>query len=140
MAVQATERWLLPFLATIRTRPGMFLGDERVETLQTLMVGYEMGREDAGGVGMYAEDAALLARFDAWMAQRANYDRSHRSVAWPSLVKRLDDSERSVVMFFKLFEEFLHTTGQSLDNVGRWTTKGWQVSSSSVEDNSNSDH
>lgn len=66
-----------------------FLGDERVETLEVFMAAYAQGREDVGGVGMYEEDAALLAGFDTCIAERTRYNLNHGSARWPSLIRRL---------------------------------------------------
>lgn len=129
MTDRPNDRWLLPYLTRIRARPGAFLGgDERAETLCTLMTGYEQGRADAGAVGMDAEHSELLASFDAWLAKRVNYDLSSGSARWPQLIELLDDSRKNVLTFFKLFEEFLQSRGTSLDSVEPWTPRsGWDV-------------
>lgn len=131
MTEQATDRWLLPILATIRIRPGAFLGDERVETLSTFLLAYEMGRCDVGFVGMAPEDKAVLAAFEGWLVDRTKEHGEQGTAGWPSLVKRIDNSERSVVTFFALFEEFLQGRGDSLDKVQQWTSSFWQVPPSS---------
>lgn len=131
MTEQATDRWLLPILATIRIRPGAFLGDERVETLSTFLAAYEMGRCDVGFVGMALDDEAVLAAFEGWLVDRTKEHGEQGTAGWPSLVKRIDNSERSVVTFFALFEEFLQGRGDSLDKVQQWTSSFWQVPPSS---------
>lgn len=89
------------------------------------MSGFEHAREAAGLVGMAPEDIATLAGFDAWLAARANYDLSHGSWRWPSLVKQFDSTEKSAVTFFRLFEEFLQSTGRSLSDVKPWEPSGF---------------
>ena len=60
---EGIKDWLLPVLARIRTRPGAFLGDERVETLEALIFGYVCAREDLGVSGMSSHDAQILEQF-----------------------------------------------------------------------------
>ena len=125
MSESATDQWLLPILAMIRRLPGNFLGDERVDSLDTFMAGYEQGRMDAGATGMTEQDAALLDGFNVWLAKRANYDLSAGSMRWRLLIKKLDGSERNVHTFFRLFEEFLAGAGKSLDDPQPWVPSGW---------------
>lgn len=131
MSEQATDRWLLPILATIRIRPGSFLGDQRVETLSMFLIAYAMGRCDVSSVGMASEDKTVLAAFEGWLVGRTKEHGEQGTAGWPSLVKRIDDSETSVRTFFALFEEFLQGRGESLDNVQQWTSVGWQLPPSS---------
>lgn len=114
--------WLLPFLARIRTRPGMYLGAEEVETLYLYMTGYEQGRADVGFVGMALEDAVLLVEFEFWMTERANWKGDR--LRWPGLIREVDPSLKNTHTFFKLFEEFLRTKGRSLDSVTPWVPRG----------------
>ena len=128
------ERWLLPLLARVRTRPGMFLGDERVETLATFLAGYEQGRADVGGVGMHDDDALLLNEFDAWLAERTERHGSQGALRWPQLVGRLDEGPKNVRTFFDLLEEFLESAGRSLNSASAWSPSGWQPDPSSVKE------
>jgi hypothetical protein len=76
---------------------------------------------------MAPEDKAVLAAFEAWLADRTKDHGEQGTAGWPSLVKRIDDSEGSVVTFFALFEEFLQSRGDSLDKVQKWTSSFWQL-------------
>ncbi len=127
------EGWLLPFLATIRARPGMYLGDERVGTLRSFLAGYEQARADLGFVGMADSDVAILSRFDAWLEEKTRAHGSAGSARWPQLLHRIDASERNVQTFLKLFEEFLQSEGRSLDRVEKWVPRGWEPDPASIK-------
>lgn len=117
-----TPNWLLPMLATIRTRPGNYLGAETTRALNLFRYGYEEARDDLGICGMSASDKEWLAKFGAWLALRAA-DSERDDAEWSLQIYRLDSSEKDIHTFFKLFEEFLQTKGQSLDAVERWVPK-----------------
>lgn len=114
------ERWLLPVLARIRQRPGMYLGDERVQTLGAFLAAYECGRVDVGGAGMDANDARLLHDFEAWLCATMEHG-PQGTAGWCLLVGRVDSGAHNVKTFFTLFEQFLSSEGQSLDDVTPWT-------------------
>ncbi len=59
--------WLLSHLASIRTRPGMYLPDERVETLRSYLLGYEQAREDLGLPRYTRKESKILSDFDVWI-------------------------------------------------------------------------
>lgn len=115
------ERWLLPVLACIRQRPGMYLGDERVETLAAYLSAYELGRVDVGGSGLDAKDARLLQEFEGWICAQTPEFGAQGTAGWSLLVRRVDSSAQNVRTFFTLFEQFLATRGESLNNVTPWT-------------------
>ncbi len=112
--------WLLSHLATIRTLPGSFLGDERVETLRSYLAGYEQAREDLGLPRYTKKESKILSDFDIWIAKRVGYELSWGSSRWPQLIKEIDSSKKSAVTFFRVFEEFLQSNGTSLDEAPPW--------------------
>lgn len=128
------DRWLLPFLAKVRTRPGMFLGDERLVTLAAFLAGYEQGRADVGVPGMHDDDAALLNEFDTWLAEQTEHHGTQGALRWPQLVEKIDSGSKNVGTFFRLLDEFLESSGRSLVNVPEWAPIGWQPNASSVKD------
>lgn len=81
---------------------------------------------------MASEDERLLAQFEAWLNEE-KYQGHYGSLRWPELVKRIDNSEKSAVTFFVLFEEFLLARGQSLADVEQWKPRGWEPRASSVK-------
>ena len=107
--------WLLPFLALLRKRPPMFLyGEERVESLSIYLAAYRQARGDLGFKRMTSEDAELLENFTTWLRSKLN----HRGNAgWTALVLMVDSGPRNVRTFFRLLEEFLATTGRSLETI-----------------------
>lgn len=122
MTTRANDRWLLPFLAVLRGRPAMWTGDYRVESLETYMAGYEQARWDCGFVGLDPEDKMVLRGFKAWLAARVGED--PESKGWVYFVMKVDPSERTVQTFFRLLEEYLRSTGLSLDDVEPWHFQG----------------
>lgn len=116
------SRWLLPVLAFIRQRPGMYLGGERIERLDCYLCGYAQGRADLGAVRMEPEDEELLDGFSAWLAEKRKV-RAQGLRHWTILVQRIDRGSKSVHTFFKLFEEFLRTRGTSFDDAPKWTLR-----------------
>jgi len=107
------DRWLVPLLARISRRPGMYLGDERAESLCKYLLGYQQARGDAGLVPMSSEDKVLVEGFAAWLAEKTGQDQ--RSLSWPGLLSRIDDGNKGVGTFFRLFEEFLNGRGESME-------------------------
>lgn len=107
-------------LASMRVRPGMYLGDERMESLSLFLGAYEQGREDAGLVGMHADDHALLRTFEAQLAEGMTDGGGVEGIPWNALVKMRDPGPKNVHTFFRLFEAHLQLLGQSLDAVPRW--------------------
>jgi hypothetical protein len=114
-----TPNWLLPMLATIRTRPGSYLGAETTRALNLFRYGYEEAREELGLCGESQTDKECMAQFGEWLARRAGETDMEMS-RWTYQIYQLDSSEKDIHTFFKLFEEFLQTKGQSLDAVERW--------------------
>lgn len=114
-----TPNWLLPMLPTIRTRPGSYLGAETTCALNLFRYGYEKARGDLGICEMSLSDKEYLDQFGEWLALRAApSDRDFPQ--WSNQIYWRDPSEKNIHTFFKLFEEFLQTKGQSLDAVERW--------------------
>ncbi len=111
--------WLLPMLAAIRTKPGIYIGAETIHALDLFTFGYEEARDDLGICGMSASDKEWLAKFGEWLALRAA-EPELGSREWSHQIYWLDPSDKNIHTFFKLFEEFLQTKGQSLDAVERW--------------------
>ena len=109
------DPWLLAFLKRVRTRPGMFLGDENVKTLSTFLQAYGQARIDLGVPEFATAEASLLDEFETWLAARLH---DTRDVAWPTLVATEDPGERNVQTFFLRFEEFLQERGDSLTQPG----------------------
>ena len=122
------DSWLLPFLAVVKTRPGMYLGDERVETLATYIVAYMQARRDLGVPSYRPEDQEMLEEFTYWLSKRRQSD---DDCAWDGHVKQIDSSGANVHTFFRLFEEFLAERGKALpDFVGRtatWPAHPWPL-------------
>jgi|GEM_PF-1567995 len=114
-----SPRWLLPMLATIRTRPGSYLGAETIRALDLFTFGYEQAREELGLCGQSQTDKECMAQFGEWLARRAGETDMEMS-RWTYQIYQLDSSEKDIHTFFKLFEEFLQTKGQSLDAVEPW--------------------
>ena len=114
-----TPNWLLPMLATIRTKPGIYIGAETTRALNLFRYGYEEARDDLGICGMSVSDKEWLAKFGEWLALRAP-DSDRDEAEWSLQIYRLDSSEKNIHTFFKLFEEILQTKGQSLDAVEHW--------------------
>lgn len=129
---QSNSGWLLSVLATIRTRPGAFLGDERVSTLCAFLAGYEQGREDAGLVGMHVHDAELLLQFDRWLGSALNVDISQGASRWPQLIAQVDNSPQSVQTFFRLLTQFLSLNNTFWEQVPRWVPNDSAPSSRSI--------
>jgi len=116
----AAERWLLPMLASMRVRPGMYLGDERIESLSLYLSAYQTAREDAGLVGMHPDDQAMLKSFELRLAEGMPEGGTVEGIPWNVLVIMRDSGPRNIRTFFGLFEGHLQVLGQSLDNVPPW--------------------
>lgn len=129
---EANPQWLLGMLATIRTRPGAFLGDERVSTLRAFLAGYEQGREDAGLVGMHKHDSELLERFDRWLGELLEVDISQGASRWPQLVAQIDSGAQNALTFFRLLTQFLNSVGIDWEQIPYWAPKGNEPSSRSI--------
>lgn len=118
--VRVPSRWLLPVLAVIRQRPGMYLGGERIELLDCYLRGYGQARADVGVARMDSEDEELLDAFSSWLARKTRV-RAQGLRHWSLLVPRVDRGARNVNTFFKHFDEFLRERGTSFDDVPPWT-------------------
>lgn len=119
MLEDKNPNWLLPMLATIRTRPGSYLGAENIDSLILFTFGYTLARSDLGLCGKSASDKGWLRGFGEWLALRAA-DPDRESPEWRHQIHWLDDSTKNIHTFFKLFEEYLQAKGTSLDAVERW--------------------
>ena len=106
-----TDRWLMPFLRRVSTRPGMYMGDESVKTLATYIQGYAQARIDLGAPEFAEAEAALLTDFTKWLARELS---DPREVAWYTLIASEDPSEFNVRTFFRRFEQFLQGRGDGL--------------------------
>jgi hypothetical protein len=128
MVDDAQERWLLPMLARIRTRPGMYLCDERVESLDRYLAGYSQAREDVGQAWMASADEAVWRGFEAWLVTRADGGVPPPSLQyWPSWARaviQIDAGPSNVLTFFRLFEEYLNSIGESFSKVTPMTYRG----------------
>ena len=111
------KSWLLPILAFVRKAPPMVISDERVESLDAFIRAYGLARMDLGVARMSAEDAELVAAFNSWLGRRMNWAQNDK---WPAYVRHADSGPKNVYTFFALLEEFLATTGRSLDDVKPW--------------------
>ena len=122
------DPWLLPFLGVVKTRPGMYLGDERVQTLTTYILAYTQAREDLGVPPYGPGEQELLEEFTYWLADRRQSD---DNCSWPGHIRRIDASDANVHTFFRLFEEYLAERGKALpDFVGRtetWPAHPWSL-------------
>jgi hypothetical protein len=100
--------WLLAYLAVVRPRPGMYIGNEDVRTLAMYVRGYCDGRLSVGFPAFPPDEASILHDFERWMRNRLqggnNFD-------WPMLVGLVDDSSRNLQTFYALFDEFLQSAG-----------------------------
>lgn len=106
--VVVPDHFLLRCLARVRTRPGMYLGDERVRTLGTFLAGYQNSMVDLGDRSF----GDVLTEFREWLSLEM---KETRSLGWTELIELEDASERNVYAFFERFEAFLKTRGQTLD-------------------------
>ena len=111
--MKTDENWLLPFLARVRPRPGMYLGDEKLETLHAYVLGRRHGRESAGLVGMTEAEQLLLTSFAQWLTTQFP---EVGDGEWAVLVGRLG-SDRPARKFLELFERFLLSNSKSLLSV-----------------------
>lgn len=122
------ESWLVPFLSVVRTRPGMYLGDERVRTLDTYLRGYVQAREDLGVPAYGHDESNLMQDFEEWLSKRL---KSNAVCPWSARVEEEDNSDRNVYTFFRLFEEFLAERGRSLLEFkaarSRWPAHPWPI-------------
>jgi hypothetical protein len=125
MPFSATDPWLLAFLKRVRTRPGMYLGDENVKTLATFVQAYAQARADLGVSEFASSESSVLPDFEKWLAGELG---DSRDVAWYTLIASEDPSDRNVHTFFRRFEEFLLRQGESLE---RPVSVEWPPSSGS---------
>jgi hypothetical protein len=111
MTVANEQEWVLRLLATIETRPGMYLGDERVGTLDTYLSGYCDALRDAG---LYDGNPIPppLPLFYKWLTLRTG---SRKNLGWARMVEGVDASDRNVRTFFRLFAEFTAARAQDGD-------------------------
>lgn len=102
--LQPDTPWLLPFLAMIRERPAMYLGDSGVYTLSHWIDGYATAREDLGFAPFVGNEVGLLSGFTHWLAVKLQTQIPCR---WAGIIQNgVDRSDRSIFTFFKLFDEF----------------------------------
>lgn len=122
--------WLLGLLATISRRPGMYLGDERVETLQLYINAYSQAREDLGFRGLVESDERLWREFTDWLRARTHVSSGGtRPFVVCELIRMLDPKERNVQTFFAEMEAFLQFHGKSLrgPDVVAWPAIPWTI-------------
>lgn len=126
MSYSAEDPWLVPFLSLIRRRPGMYLGDENVRTLDCFIRGYVQARLDLGLRGFGPEEEFLLDEFGDWLRKRNN---SEDQRLWPTLVEKADPSRDNVKTFLRLFDEFLSDRGTPFGDGWKtsWTTDSWKI-------------
>ncbi|WP_437828341.1 hypothetical protein [Sorangium sp. So ce1153] len=124
MPFKVDEPWLLPFLRCVRQRPGMYLGNNSVRTLETYILGYTQARIDLGIPEFGAGESALLESFGKWLASAST---SRMNLGWAGYVEFVDPSCDNVHTFFKKFDEFLREQGMSLDEgmADAWPPDGW---------------
>jgi hypothetical protein len=111
--------WLLPFLACIRKRPGMYLGREDVHTLDTFIFAYALSRRHSG----LPPGTTLLDEFRDWIRHATgNADTSHD---WCSCVAAVDPSPRNILTFFRYFDDFLAQRGLGMTeaHAERWSNQ-----------------
>lgn len=126
MTYCAEDPWLLPFLSLIRHRPGMFLGDESVRTLEVFIRGYIQARRDLELPAFAAEEDGLLTSFEAWLSESLG---DRKCVSWATFIEQLDPSGRNVISFMRYFEDFLKERGMSLaaPPASSWSAQGWRL-------------
>lgn len=112
MPFSATDPWLLPLLKRVRSRPGMYLGDESVKALATFVQAYGQARTDLGVPEFAPSESELLPNFEKWLARELG---DSRDVAWHTLIATEDPTDRNVHTFLRRFEDFLRGIGESLE-------------------------
>lgn len=106
------DPWLVPFLHKMSRRPGAYLGDETVRTLEAYLLGYSYARADLGFSEFGKGEESLLRDFHPWLERKLKL---HSTLGWRSLIEMADPSPKNVHTFLNLFDEYLQAaTGQSL--------------------------
>ena len=127
MQFQSKDAWLLRMLSVVKTRPGMWVpGPETARNLETYLLGYQQARADLGVPARGAGEETLLEDFARWMADRL---RTEKQLSWAGYVQEADSGPKSVYTFFRLFEEFLATSGTKLpppEEAG-WPADEWSI-------------
>ncbi len=99
----------------------MWLGDERVETLDHYLAGYAQSRQDIGQEWMAPSDEALLKELGTWLAERTEPRQAPPALrslsSWARAVAQMDPGPQSARTFFRLLEEYLNRRGESLQSV-----------------------
>lgn len=123
MHASAAEPWLLPFLAQIRPRPGMYLGHESARLLWHYLSGYAQARADLG-LPIYGRgEPDHLTRFREWLAERHGYGGT--TMGWYDMIEDLDPSERNLKTFFREFEAYLRDAGIDFASVKARVPTSW---------------
>ncbi len=91
-------------LRQIQTRPGMYIGSNRVSDLFTFLTGYRMALWEEPGRRLHTQNGLPLGYFGYHLAQK--YRRS-ASMGWANLLLELTGSEEAgLAQFFVELEEF----------------------------------
>ncbi len=91
-------------LRQIQTRPGMYIGSNRVSDLFTFLTGYRMALWEEPGRRLHTQNGLPLGYFGYHLAQK--YRRS-ASMGWANLLLGLTGSEEAgLAQFFVELEEF----------------------------------
>lgn len=123
MKLDADDTWLLPFLAQIRQRPGMYLGHESARLLSHYLAGYCQARADLGLPVFGRDEPDHLARFRDWLARR--HDHGRTTMGWCDMIEQLDPSDRNLGTFFREFEMYLGHQGIELGAVAGRLPAPW---------------
>lgn len=114
------DSWLLVFLRRVRHRPGMYLGDERLNSLSCYVQGAISALKHAGSAG--DDEEAFLRAFGDWLGLKVD---SKNGDCWYYL-SLLPRAKQGVALFFEELNEFLIELGYEagLDDedleVSRW--------------------
>jgi len=97
--------WLLEFLELIRKKPGMYLGENRVERLEAYILGYRQARIDFGLPEFHESEESILEGFTYWLAVKL---KSTMSLNWAGFISHeLDPSQDNIYTFYKYFDQFM---------------------------------
>jgi hypothetical protein len=102
------DDWLLPFLACVRRRPGMFLGAQDVHTLATFIAAYSLSRQHQG----LSSGTGLIDEFESWLLIR--HDQVTTNLGWQGCIRTLDPSADNIFTFYRELEVFLAERGLAL--------------------------
>jgi len=109
---------LVDRLELLRLRPGLYVGEDSVEHLQTYVNGYRDGLRDCGvEEDELAEDFELLDTFRMWLAIDL---KCKQSIGWGGMAEmKIGSSLNKLRMFYELYDKF----NEEMINLDRETVK-----------------